>query len=825
MALRKTSLVLVLTAFLAAQFANALTTVSVYATGLSGFDGTSGASYALASSDLNKLNSSDDDRYAVMNGWPAFAYDNASLTLAIPSLIPYNDSQVAVKHVYSTWEHRKQAGWTTAVPGNCESLSAGEAKLTVFDGANSIDVTITNLWPAENDVDNSFTVDLAGALDSASKVNSGRVSFVAWGRLQYSAGGFCFVQRFDTRHDLVSLNISYGLRPTQPAVDVTPEAPYTDDDLACAVTTPSTDPDGNSANIVYEFQWSEDGAPIPGQTGTVLPASETEKNKVYTCAVTPRDEEGDAGTAGTDSVTVLNTPPTATAVSITPDPAYTADDLYCNATAFDADGDALTYAYQWSEDGVDLPGQNVGTLSAALTTKHRAYGCNATPNDGEAAGPAGFGSTTVLNTPPAITVTSPNGGEKWGGSHSIAWIASDADGDNFSMQVLYSPDNGAAWTAIASSDNDGTEAFDTTASADGDQYLARVSGDDGEGTSFDDSDAAFSVDNTPPVTSIILPATAFPSTGTKWYNYSGIPASLSAADWPAGFNQSFCSIQNNATIVDCSSSSNPNNFTVDAEGENQVVFYSNDLTDATNTEAPQQVTVGIDLLAPTAPANLVAPALVTAPSVPLSWEKSSDAANGSGVCGYRVYANASFAAQVDGADNTSYSFTAVADGNTYEFSVTAVDCAGSESPASNTVSTTVDLAEPTPTPTPAPASPPQQPSGGGPSYPIPQHLQPTPTPTPAPTATPGATPTPVPQLNFSQSPASPPPSPTPLPPAPTPTATPAPSEEPPAYASAATGLFTLSDSWIWLGLFALLLLIAGWYYRKYRKRERSLLNA
>ena len=825
MKLRKTRFSLVFIAVLAAQFATALTTINVYAAGappLAGFDGTSGAAAPLSASALNALNSSDDAAYATMNGWPTHAYDNASrLEFVVPSVIPFNDSQVAVKHFYSKWEHRKKGGWITAAPGNCSPALVGEAKIVVFDGSSESSVTAVNLWPAENDVDASYVVDLAGVLDSPSKVNSARISFTAWGRQDYAfVPGWCFTQHFDTRHDLVGFEIVYGMRPTQPGVSVTPASPYTVDDLVCAVTTPSTDPDGNSANIAYEFQWLEDGVPIAGQASSVLPASETEKNKVYACVVTPRDEEGIPGVPGTASVSVLNTPPTAAAVSILPSPAYSADDLYCNATAFDADGDVLSYSFKWSEDGVELPGQNAGVLPASLTVKHRSYACNATPHDGEAAGPSGVGSTTVLNTPPTIAILSPAGGEKWSGSHNITWTAVDADGDNFSLQVFYSVDN-SSWTLLASTENDGVELFDSTAVASGIGRV-RVSGYDGEGTSFVDSNA-FAVDNLPPVTTAVLPPTAFPSNAVKWYNYSSVAVSLSAADWPAGFNYSFCSIQNNGSTVDCSSSSNPNNFSVAGEGQHRIAFYSVDSADASNVEAVREVIIGIDLVAPTAPQNLSAPTSVTAPAIQLTWQPANDA--GSGVCGYNVYANGSLAAQVSGADNNTFSFTATADG-TYEFNVTAVDCAGSEGPASNTVFTSVDLPEQL-APTPVPAySPPS--SSGGVGYPIPQQLRtpsPTSTPTPAPSAAPDATPSPQ-QLNFSPSKATP----APTAPAarhstPTPTATPAPKSEEVVYASAATGLFSLSDSFTWLALFALVVAAAVWRYREYRKGERNLLNA
>ncbi len=68
-------------------------------------------------------------------------------------------------------------------------------------------------------------------------------------------------------------------------------------------------------------------------------------------------EDGDPtaiGAPATASVTVLNTPPTAPGIVITPDePVAGLDDLVCSVDtpATDADDDALTYGFAWEVDG------------------------------------------------------------------------------------------------------------------------------------------------------------------------------------------------------------------------------------------------------------------------------------------------------------------------------------------------------------------------------------------------------------------------------------------------------------------------------------------
>ena len=85
-----------------------------------------------------------------------------------------------------------------------------------------------------------------------------------------------------------------------------------------------------------------------------------------------------------------------------------------------------------------------------------------------------------------------------------------------------------------------------------------------------------------------------------------------------------------------------------------------------------------DTTNPTQPGSLTVTG-VTATTVSLRWQASSDA---SGVKGYKIYRNGSFVTTVTG---STYDATALASGTSYTFHVTAVDASGNVSPASNAV--------------------------------------------------------------------------------------------------------------------------------------------
>lgn len=94
--------------------------------------------------------------------------------------------------------------------------------------------------------------------------------------------------------------------PDAPAVAITPSSPTAGVGLLCAITTPSTDPDGDA--VSYRFDWDVDGVAYTStstttEPGDTIPPSVTLEGEVWTCTVTP-DDGVDRGPAGSDSVTI-----------------------------------------------------------------------------------------------------------------------------------------------------------------------------------------------------------------------------------------------------------------------------------------------------------------------------------------------------------------------------------------------------------------------------------------------------------------------------------------------------------------------------------------
>ncbi len=128
-------------------------------------------------------------------------------------------------------------------------------------------------------------------------------------------------------------------------------------------------------------------------------------------------EDGDPtaiGAPATASVTVLNTPPTAPGIVITPDePVAGLDDLVCSVDtpATDADDDALTYGFAWEVDGTAYTGTPIETPTTSTVSGTDAdddaltYGF-AWEVDGASTGPAA--EATVDVTP--MVITHPGGG-------------------------------------------------------------------------------------------------------------------------------------------------------------------------------------------------------------------------------------------------------------------------------------------------------------------------------------------------------------------------------------------------------------------------------
>ena len=182
--------------------------------------------------------------------------------------------------------------------------------------------------------------------------------------------------------------------PTAPVVSIG-GATGTFSDLTCSIDEPSTDIDGDF--VSYGYAWSNNGEPVSGLTTDTVPASFTNRDEVWECAVTPFDGT-EAGPTGRASVTIPNsTPWEPTSCFILPTEPRDDDSLSLLAFSIpDPDGDEVTSIIEWSTfaDG-HLPAyDNLTTIPAEDTNIGDAWSAYCYGFDGELRGP-GIGSNTV----------------------------------------------------------------------------------------------------------------------------------------------------------------------------------------------------------------------------------------------------------------------------------------------------------------------------------------------------------------------------------------------------------------------------------------------
>ncbi len=194
--------------------------------------------------------------------------------------------------------------------------------------------------------------------------------------------------------------------PVMSTVAITPSNPTTTSTLTCTPTSSDADADG----VTYGYEWRKGGVPIAGQTASTLAGSQFDRADVITCRVTPSDGTA-TGTAMTSGgVTILNSAPTASAVTVTasPSPARTSSVLTCSATTADADADAVTLTYAWLKNGSAIAGQTATALDGATQFAYNdQIVCQVTPNDGTVNGSAASSTTvTIGNTAPVMSSVS-----------------------------------------------------------------------------------------------------------------------------------------------------------------------------------------------------------------------------------------------------------------------------------------------------------------------------------------------------------------------------------------------------------------------------------
>ena len=123
-----------------------------------------------------------------------------------------------------------------------------------------------------------------------------------------------------------------------------------------------------------------------------------------------------------------------------------------------------------------------------------------------------FVSTAFADpTPTTLTITSPNGGEIWSGTHNITWSSTGGTPGVDTVSLVYSTNDFITQSLIVGSEglayDIGTFSWNTTTVPDGTSYKVKVVTTNG--LVYDPSNANFSVDNTAPtISSVSIPDAA-----------------------------------------------------------------------------------------------------------------------------------------------------------------------------------------------------------------------------------------------------------------------------------------------------------------------------
>ena len=183
--------------------------------------------------------------------------------------------------------------------------------------------------------------------------------------------------------------------------------------------------DLSDANI----EWLVNGSPVESPKPGQFSASEVKKGDTVQVKATIQGQE-----VLSNSIEIKNSPPEITSVKTLPDLARPGDALSVEVEGKDADGDEVTFTYEWTRNGE--PAGNGQQIEGQLRRGDKVI-VTIVPSDGEASGSPIIMRREVKNMPPAI---SDNKKFSFDGKvYTFQVPASDPDGDTLTYSLKSGP--------------------------------------------------------------------------------------------------------------------------------------------------------------------------------------------------------------------------------------------------------------------------------------------------------------------------------------------------------------------------------------------------
>ena len=189
-------------------------------------------------------------------------------------------------------------------------------------------------------------------------------------------------------------------------------SPGTNDVLTATATTADADDD----TVSLSYEWKVDGLSVQTTTATssltdtldLSVGGNGDNGDTITVTVTPNDGDAD-GDDVTDTASVGNQAPVVDSVAIAPTTLRTLTLASTSVTGHDDDDDPITYAYQWTNGGVDIDGATDSTLDLSVAgngDRGDSIAVRVTATDGSATSAPLTSATKIVGDSPGIVAFS-----------------------------------------------------------------------------------------------------------------------------------------------------------------------------------------------------------------------------------------------------------------------------------------------------------------------------------------------------------------------------------------------------------------------------------
>lgn len=245
----------------------------------------------------------------------------------------------------------------------------------------------------------------------------------------------------DTTDDTSDTEVTGNQKPPAPSPRIEPSPAYVGDTLR-VVWDNVEDPDGDV--LEYAVRWETDDTSVAFDIDErEIPGEFVVKGQTWSVKVFARDGTA-RGPAGEASVTVSNSPPELTPVTLAPLQPTAYDRISATTNAEDADGDKLTLTFTWKVNGTEvLSGVGERNLPPRNHSKDDVVQLTVTASDGDDDTTRTSDTLTVINSAPGapqirFTPAYPGDGDPL--NCEIVGAADDPDGDALTYTMVFEED-------------------------------------------------------------------------------------------------------------------------------------------------------------------------------------------------------------------------------------------------------------------------------------------------------------------------------------------------------------------------------------------------